>query len=101
MSERMSRERGRLRVELGRIVATPAALEALERARLGPEQLLTRHVHGDWGDLDKDDRNANDRALLEGTRLLSAYALPVTGQRVWVITEWDRSLTTVLLPEDY
>lgn len=101
MPEHEPLEYSRSRVELGRIVATPAALEALERARLRPEHLLARHVRGDWGDIDEDDFHANERALLDGARLLSAYTLPGTGQRVWIITEWDRSLTTILLPEDY
>ena len=51
--------------------------------------------------VDKEDWAANERALLEGTRLLSAYALPQTGEKLWVITEWDRSATTVLLPSEY
>jgi hypothetical protein len=85
------------RFPLGRLVATPGALAALD-----PAQLLTvigRHAAGDWGDLDREDRAANDAALRHGTRLLSAYALD--GARVWIITEADRSATTVLLPEEY
>jgi len=61
---------------------------------------LTRHVTGDWGDLDADDRQENDRALKVGCRLLSAYR-SACGIRFWIITEHDRSCTTVLLPEDY
>jgi hypothetical protein len=59
-----------------------------------------RHARGDWGDLSSEDKLANKRALEEGTRLLSAYHLK-TGQKIWIITEWDRSATTVLLPEEY
>ena len=89
------------RFELGQIVATPGALEALDAARISPAELIGRHVMGDWGTVDTEDWRANDRALLEGTRLLSAYELPRTGETVWVITEWDRSATTILAPSEY
>ena len=85
---------------LGRILATPGALQAFERAACDPVGVLARHVTGDWGDLDAEDRSANDDAVRTGARILSAYRLP-TGERVWVITEADRSATTVLLPEEY
>ncbi|HPI31668.1 MAG TPA: hypothetical protein PLR32_00020 [candidate division Zixibacteria bacterium] len=84
----------------GVIVGTPAALDALEFAEVNPAALLVRHLSGDWGELDAEDRAANDAALRGGGRLFSAYDLP-TGARVWIITEADRSSTTVLLPEDY
>lgn len=89
------------RFELGQVVATPGALEALEKAGVSAHRLLYRHVTGDWGDLSDDDKHANDRALLEDTRLLSAYTLPGTDEKIWIITEWDRSYTTLLLPKDY
>jgi len=73
----------------------------LEAAQTSPAELIGRHLSGDWGTVDKDDWRANDRALREGTRLLSAYELPHTGEKVWVITEWDRSATTILLPSEY
>ena len=82
---------------LGRTLATPAALDTLTPGEL--MALLGRHASSDWGDLDPEDRRANDAALRHGTRLLSAYALD--GARVWIITEADRSATTVLLPEEY
>lgn len=85
---------------LGQVVATPGALEALDRAGLGALTFLTRHVTGDWGDLDDEDKQLNDRALTGEDRIFSAYILP-TGQKVWVITEWDRSATTFLLPDEY
>lgn len=85
---------------LGRLVATPGALEALAAAGTSPATLLARHQAGDWGELDAEDLAANTWALAHGERLLSAYPL-ATGQRVWLITEADRSATTVLLPEDY
>ena len=83
---------------LGRIVATPNALESITH-----EDILTgikRHQAGDWGDVSGEDRAANDRALSEGSRILSAYDA-TNGTRFWIITEADRSVTTVLLPEDY
>jgi hypothetical protein len=61
---------------------------------------LNRHKSGDWGGLEEEDRQANDRALVEGTRILSAYHTG-TGLKFWIVTEADRSVTTVLLPEDY
>ncbi len=87
---------------VGRVVATPAALAALDAAGGAAvcARLLGRHMAGDWGELDAEDRAANDRALGDGSRLLSAYML-TTGARIWIITEADRSATTVLTPEDY
>ncbi len=89
------------RFELGRLVATPGALAALDKAGVSPVELVARHWSGDWGDLDSEDKAANNRALVDGERLLSSYDLPGTGEKVWVITEWDRSATTLLLPSDY
>jgi len=86
---------------LGRIVGTPGALDALKEAGVLPAWALDRHVSGDWGDVCHEDRQANEEALREGLRLLSAYRLPETGVKLWVITEWDRSATTLLLPEEY
>lgn len=64
------------------------------------EQALNRHVQGDWGEVDEHDREANNTALAHGTRLLSAYTA-ANGVKFWIITEADRSSTTILLPEDY
>ena len=86
------------RFELGRVLITRSAEEAL-----APDDVwlaLSRHARGDWGDLDAHDRRQNEQALRHGGRLFSAYRLG-DGTRVWVITEGDRSATTVLLPEDY
>ena len=87
-------------IELGTVVGTPGALAELERAGVPPQQILDRHASGDWGDVRSEDRAASDLAVLTGERLFSSYRLP-TGVRVWVLTEWDRSATTVLLPEEY
>lgn len=85
---------------LGRLVATPDAFAALHAAGWAPTHLLRRHVRGDWGEISEADRGANERALQEGARLLSVYTLP-TAVKVWVITEADRSATTILLPHQY
>jgi len=85
---------------LGQVVATAGALDALEEAGQQPRELLMRHASGDWGDLSSDDRAENERSLKEGYRLLSAYTLS-SGERLWVITEHDRSVTTLLLPDEY
>lgn len=74
-------------------------MRRLEDAGVLAWELLLRHEAGDWGDLDADDRRANDRAVQHGERVLSAYQ--TAAGRVWVITEWDRSVTTLLLPEEY
>ena len=88
------------RFALGKIVATPGALQALEKAHQTPRELIARHVSGDWGDLDMEDYIENQLSLERGYRLFSAYKLK-TGVKVWVITEADRSATTFLLPEEY
>jgi len=85
---------------LGTIVATPGALNALQEAGDNPARYLNRHRRGDWGDLPPGDRQANLQALVSGQRLLSAYHLSNHG-RIWIITEADRSATTILLPEEY
>jgi hypothetical protein len=88
------------RFSLGSTVATPGAIEALARAGETPLPYLVRHSAGDWGDLDQHDKAENESALKDGVRILSAYLL-ADGTRIWVITEADRSVTTILLPEEY
>ncbi|WP_334054370.1 hypothetical protein [Burkholderia cepacia] len=87
------------RFKLGRIFATPAAIDVMNAARISIIDLLIRHVRGDWGDICESDRQQNELALEVGSRLLSSYILP-NGQSVWVITEADRAATTFLLPGD-
>jgi hypothetical protein len=84
---------------LGRVVATPGALKLLTEARTHPFDYLARHATGDWGELCAFDRRQNEIALRESYRVLSSYE--TTAGRVWVITEADRSVTTILLPEEY
>ena len=85
---------------LGQLVATPGALAALEKAGQGPLDFLSRHVHGDWGDLCEEDRRENQFSLERGFRLLSSYRT-LADAKLYVITEADRSVTTILLPEEY
>ena len=85
---------------LGQLVATPGALAALEKAGQGPLDFLSRHVHGDWGDLCEEDRRENQFSLERGFRLLSSYRT-LAGVKLYVIAEADRSATTILLPEEY
>ena len=84
---------------LGRVLATPGALKVLSDAGEDPFGYLARHASGDWGELDAHDRRENERSLEHGWRVLSSY--PVGQDRVWVITEADRSITTILLPDEY
>jgi hypothetical protein len=86
-------------LSLGRVVATPRALNLLGKSGGHPFEYLARHAAGDWGELCAFDRRQNEIAMREGYRVLSSYEVPQG--RVWVITEADRSVTTVLLPEEY
>ena len=98
------------RFALGQVVATPGALRLLQQSGTDAMALLMRHVTGDWGDVCAEDAQENELSLAEGFRLMSVYALPLgdrvatdadTRKRVWLITEADRSVTTLLLPGDY
>ncbi len=91
-------EKPKVRFDLGRVVITANAMHHLDDYAV--REGLRRHSQGDWGDVCEEDREANDRALKESTRLLSAYK-DSRGTKYWIITEADRSATTVLLPEDY
>jgi len=90
---------------LGQIVATPAAIHALRKAGQTAEEFLQRHSKGDWGEVCEEDRQANDQALIDGTRILSAYRTSL-GVKLWIITEavddaGKRAATTILLPSEY
>lgn len=87
-------------VRLGQVVATPGAIDALAEANEHPVPFLVRHANGDWGTVGADDAALNHEAVVQGGRLLSAYVLP-TGVKIWIITEADRSVTTILLPSEY
>lgn len=85
---------------LGRLVATPGALAVLSDAKQEPFEFLARHQCGDWGELNPEDKAENDLSVQEGLRILSAYQTR-TNVKIWIITEADRSVTTILLPEEY
>jgi len=84
----------------GQIVATPGALALLEQANKSPLEFLSRHLRGDWGNLGPEDKTENELSLKNGFRLLSSYRVSET-ETLWLITEADRSLTTILLPSEY
>ena len=85
--------------KLGQIVATPGALETMDRLDVNPSSLVKRHANGDWSDMCDEDAEANRQAAEGKERILSSYE--IKGEKVWVITEWDRSVTTLLLPSEY
>ncbi|PRB81545.1 DUF6094 domain-containing protein [Pseudomonas sp. MYb185] len=88
--------------ETGRLVMTRAVSDLVERGVLDPSLYLRRHIAGDWGELCDEDRQTNQQALRHGDRLLSSYDLSIDEEpRLWIITETDRSVTTLLLPSDY
>jgi hypothetical protein len=89
------------RFPLGKLVRTAGVTEALAQADQDPFEFYGRHQAGDWGKLDEEDKQQNDLSVkrLQG-RILSAYILD-TGVKIWLITEWDRSVTTALLPDEY
>jgi hypothetical protein len=84
----------------GQIVATPGALALLEQAKKSPSEFLSRHLRGDWGDLCQDDKTENELSLKYGFRLLSSYEV-TNIEKLWIITEADHSVTTLLLPAEY
>ena len=87
--------------ELGRVVATTDAIEAMTENNIDVSDLLIRHVGGDWSTLSNEDRMENEQSVKNGWRILSSYTINKSGDKVWIITEADRSSTCVLLPKDY
>ncbi len=88
------------RFELGNIFITPGAIDALVETNQSAQEFLQRHRSGDWGELDEHDRRENELSIKHGFRILSAYRT-AKDVRLWIITEADRSSTTILLPEEY
>jgi len=91
--------------QMGRVVATPGALEVLQEAGQSPWNFLSQHMDANWGTVDDEDKAANDQALKDGSRILSAYILN-SGEKIWIITEAEddnghRASTTVLTPDEY
>ena len=104
-AEIRSRIHFRQKFSLGQVVATPDALKAIQEAGQTPAFFLDRHVQGDWGEVGSFDSRANDQALVDGSRILSAYRT-LKNVRVWIITEAEgddgkRAATTILMPEQY
>ena len=94
-----------IRFSLGRILATPGALRAIDDSGQSPADFLSRHARGDWGCISAGDRRLNDMAITAGSRILSAYETR-DGARLWIITEAEnaagqRESTTILLPQEY
>ena len=85
---------------LGRLVATPGALQLLTLAQQTPLEFLARHSRGDWGECCSEDATENDFSVKAGFRIFSVYRTR-DGEKLWVITEADRSATTLLLPIEY
>jgi hypothetical protein len=94
-------EKGKQKFELGIIVSTPGAIKALAEVRDYAEVYLDLHSSGDWGDVSESDKKENELSLKKGFRIISAYKLPITGKKIWIITEANRSMTTILLPSEY
>jgi hypothetical protein len=104
MSTRTKHKTG-IKFEPGRIVSTPGALNAMERAGQDPVFFLQKHFFGDWGDLSEGDKEMNELALVDGSRILSSYKT-LLGEKIWIITEATgddgyRAATTILLPDEY
>lgn len=90
----------KIRFKIGRLLSTPGALEAMNDAQQSPMDFVSRHIYGDWGEVCAEDQQTNEEALEHNLRLLSAYRTS-NAVKLWVITEADRSATTILLPEEY
>lgn len=96
---------GKPKFDLGQLLATPGALEALAESNQTPVEFISRHVRGDWGELCQEDKRLNDQALVDGSRILSAYRTR-KGTKLWAITEacddqGRRACSTILLPSEY
>ena len=89
------------RFPLGQLVATPGALELLGELEISPSYLLERHMSGDWGLVPKEDARENELSVQHGYRIISSYPVGDDGDRIWIITEADRSSTCILRPEEY
>jgi hypothetical protein len=97
--QRSTQSSAPIRFPLGHIVATPGTLEVLDQGAVNASSLLQRHQSGDWGNVPPEDAEENERSVENGWRILSSY--PVGNDRIWIITEADRSSTTLLLPSEY
>ncbi len=90
-----------IKFKIGQLVITPGALEALQDSGESPWVFLIRHVAGDWGELDEEDKRLNDQSVKDGSRILSAY-MTAKGKKVWIITEAEpRGSSCILTPSEY
>jgi hypothetical protein len=96
----MGEQPPRPKFRLGQLVATPGALRALNDAGQEPLEFIQRHVSGDWGEVNEEDKQENEFSVTHGFRILSAYRT-AKGEKIWLITEAARSATTILLPSEY
>jgi hypothetical protein len=96
----ITRTQNKAMFDLGQTVMTIGAKEALEESNELPATFLAKHASGDWGIVGREDKQENEFSLKNGYRLLSAY-MTATNEKIWIITEADRSVTTILLPEEY
>lgn len=98
------RLKAKAKFELGRVVVARGIDDRMERDptfKRFIQRSLGRYMNCDWGDTDEEDANSNNEALKEGERLIAVYILPNTDVKIWIITEWDRSVTTILFPDEY
>ncbi len=86
--------------KLGRVLLTPGAIAVLQASSQSPWLFLARHLRGEWGEMSAEDKRLNDESVRVGSRILSSYTAS-TREKLWIITEADRSATTILLPEEY
>ncbi|WP_071768968.1 hypothetical protein [Burkholderia ubonensis] len=91
----------KLLFSLGRVFATPGAIDLLDRTGTNADDLLRRHLSGDWGVVCASDARSNQLAVVDRARILSAYELGARRERLWIITEANRRATTLLLPSEY
>lgn len=87
--------------KLGQVVATRGAIQAMQENNIDAWNLLCRHANGDWGCVPEEDRLENQRSVEFGCRVMSSYLMNDRGDKLWVITEADRSSTCLLLPDEY
>ena len=91
-----------IRLELGVIVSTRGVNDYIQKGIINPFRLLKRHQSGDWGNVCAEDWATNDDAIKNGDRIISSYTVNSDEEpKVWIITEWDRSATTLLFPHEY
>jgi len=89
-----------MKFPFGQVVITIGCKAHMDSLQANPHHFLQRHISGDWGILDEEDRQRNDEAVVHGSRILSRYQLS-DGENIYIITEHDRSYTTIMLCDEY